>query len=730
MKNSLLYITFLVIQTLLYQNNIQSQTQWEPLGPFGGKVRFLVSDGKEWVYSGIEGSGVFRSSNEGRKWEPINNGLSGDELYSFCIAPDGRIFCGGENILAVSTDHGNQWNLISTIPSNNRIKNILVLPNSNIFLTFGNNIFNNIPVRSTDNGVTWRNINGIPVWGGDITKIERGSDTTVIVGTDGQGIFQINPNVDTVVSLIYNLLKADRGSCPYYECSGFIVLEDGTILLPYFYALRTLSPQTKQWVRTPSSFSPSFLFVAKDSLIYGYYGSPLVVSSDFGKTWNDVSPSFKELFYTRNFTKINNSILSAWVSEIWRSEDNGKNWNLSVYGIVRSDINCVLVTSMNTVVIGTAQSSLFRSTDLGGNWTNILFPPPGGSGDYIVSVKSNSKNVLFAASMGATNSIWQSTTDGESWSQTAFNDSNITHGVALVITDMTINSQDEIFVSGFTRFQDSLSGVFKSTNGGNTWMRVFTVPNNTAARSFLIMDDSLVIMGTISNGFFRTTDLGVKWISINGTNNINQIVSIVQDSGSIILAGSLGSGIMRSTDKGITWNQANVGLTNFVVRTISKLPNGMLFAGTEKGGFVSQDHGLSWMGVTTSVPFGIIRSVFVNSDGSIYLATDGGIYKTFSITSVHKTTNPILPSEIFLSQNYPNPFNPVTMIRYQLTSNNYTTIKVYDVIGREVTTLVNEIKEAGSYSVIFNASSLPSGIYFYSIRSGNYKMTKTMSLLK
>ena len=432
------------------------------------------------------------------------------------------------------------------------------------------------------------------------------------------------------------------------------------------------------------------------------------------------------------FTKINNSFLIARRAGFWRSDDNGKNWNASDNGIVRSDINCVFVTSMNSVIIGTAHSGLFRSTDLGKNWSNLLFPPPGGSGDYIVSVKSNSKKTLFAASMGATNSIWQSTTDGESWSQTSFNDSNLTHGVALVITDMLINPQDEIIVSGFTRFQDSLSGIFKSTNSGNTWRRVFTVPQNSAARSFLLIDDSVVIMGSNSNGFFRSTDLGSTWISIKGTNGVNQIISIVQDSSSIILAASLGSGIIRSTDKGMTWNQANVGLTNLVVRTISKLPNGMLFAGTEKGGFVSQDHGLSWTGVTTSVPFGTVRSVFVDSDGNIYLVTDAGLYKTLSIsiTSFYNTKNPILPSDIYLSQNFPNPFNPTTMISYKIPVNSQVSLKIYDVLGKEVVTLVNEVKEAGTYSAQFDGAKLSSGVYFYTLQAGKFIETKKLLLTK
>ncbi len=83
-----------------------------------------------------------------------------------------------------------------------------------------------------------------------------------------------------------------------------------------------------------------------------------------------------------------------------------------------------------------------------------------------------------------------------------------------------------------------------------------------------------------------------------------------------------------------------------------------------------------------------------------------------------------------LDQNYPNPFNPTTTISYQLSSNSFTTLKVYDAIGREVASLVNEMKEAGTYSATFDGSKLSSGIYFYILRSGNFTLTKKLTLMK
>jgi len=89
-----------------------------------------------------------------------------------------------------------------------------------------------------------------------------------------------------------------------------------------------------------------------------------------------------------------------------------------------------------------------------------------------------------------------------------------------------------------------------------------------------------------------------------------------------------------------------------------------------------------------------------------------------------------LPLSFILNQNYPNPFNPVTTIRFQLTESGYTTLKVYDILGKEITVLVNEYKTAGSYQVYFDAKQLSSGTYFYTLQSSGQSITKRMMLIK
>jgi len=89
-----------------------------------------------------------------------------------------------------------------------------------------------------------------------------------------------------------------------------------------------------------------------------------------------------------------------------------------------------------------------------------------------------------------------------------------------------------------------------------------------------------------------------------------------------------------------------------------------------------------------------------------------------------------VPAEFVLSQNYPNPFNPSTRINYFVPQESFVSVKVYDFLGREVMTLVNETRAVGSYEIVFDASSLPSGTYFYTLIAENYSSTKKMILIK
>jgi len=107
---------------------------------------------------------------------------------------------------------------------------------------------------------------------------------------------------------------------------------------------------------------------------------------------------------------------------------------------------------------------------------------------------------------------------------------------------------------------------------------------------------------------------------------------------------------------------------------------------------------------------------------------DGDLYGDTTVVSINDFEK--IPLQFVLEQNYPNPFNSNTKIKYKLPEMAFVTLKVYDVLGNEITTLVNEEKPVGRYEVKFNGDGLTSGIYFYQLLAGNFVETKKMVLIK
>ncbi|HSP88127.1 MAG TPA: T9SS type A sorting domain-containing protein, partial [Ignavibacteriaceae bacterium] len=146
-----------------------------------------------------------------------------------------------------------------------------------------------------------------------------------------------------------------------------------------------------------------------------------------------------------------------------------------------------------------------------------------------------------------------------------------------------------------------------------------------------------------------------------------------------------------STNNGETWSQINEGIGNRKILSLA-ISTDYIFAGTEGAS--------TWRRPLSEI-----------------------------ITSAEQQENR-LPDNFILQQNYPNPFNPSTTIRYSIPTSEFVTIKVYDVLGSEVATLINEEKPVGSYEVDFNASNLSSGIYFYTLQAGKFSETKKLILMK
>lgn len=199
--------------------------------------------------------------------------------------------------------------------------------------------------------------------------------------------------------------------------------------------------------------------------------------------------------------------------------------------------------------------------------------------------------------------------------------------------------------------------------------------------------------------------------------------------------------ILKTTNGGNTWEGSLIPYFNFGVTDLYFLSfqNGWVTT-NNKNIFRTTNAGATWDTLQSATTLDeVIKNIeFFNTNISYGIGTnhicftnDGCV--TYSIVDSVVTnveSQPSVPTQFILYQNYPNPFNPATVISYQLPVSGNVTLKVYDVLGNEIATLVNEEKSAGVYDVDFDGSGLSSGIYFYKLHAGNFTKTNKMILLK
>ncbi len=208
------------------------------------------------------------------------------------------------------------------------------------------------------------------------------------------------------------------------------------------------------------------------------------------------------------------------------------------------------------------------------------------------------------------------------------------------------------------------------------------------------------------------------------------------------------STIKYSSDGILMWDKTvdGIGLPPNSFLTLDTLGNVYVSCNLENNQSNSQyqvlkydnNGNLIWSIIYTGNPISnyFSEGIAIDKLGNVFVTGEGqGNYYDFVTIRIDQTTGIIqniseTPRSFSLFQNYPNPFNPSTKINYELQNTNFVTLKVYDLNGKEITTIINKIQNAGSYTVEFNAEGLSSGIYFYTLNSGKFSETKRMVLIK
>ena len=276
-------------------------------------------------------------------------------------------------------------------------------------------------------------------------------------------------------------------------------------------------------------------------------------------------------------------------------------------------------------------------------------------------------------------------------------------------------------------FYDYYSKLLAGTESNGCYYKLYN--DSVWVQSTGIWEDVLCINGISGNilagtsqGIYYTFNGGENWIKSNAADiPFNEIIN----NNSAWFAGSDFMGVWKTTDYGFEWVQTT--LNTMSVKALSSFNNN-IFAGTYQYGFyLSTNNGLKWIQRNDGMGNATINSLAISRD-YIYAATENvGLWRR-PLSELGGASSPVHSgySLFDLQQNYPNPFNPGTKITFSISAEARIKLTVYDASGKEVEKLFDKVFQPGHYSIPWNASKYPSGVYFYKLSSDNISVTKRM----
>lgn len=379
----------------------------------------------------------------------------------------------------------------------------------------------------------------------------------------------------------------------------------------------------------------------------------------------------------------NNGVMFAGTmgGKIYKSSNDGQEWTVINSNMHVGYIWSLAIDNSNGTIWAGTEQGLYNSNDNGASWK--LY---GLAGQDVHAVVVESADHVFAGAWGF--GVYELTQAGGEFA--AIND-GLTN---LIVNALAVNSDGDLFAAIFG------SGVYKLAAASGTWenMNAPTILPWT----FGITSNGDLYVGGYGDGVFATFDAGVNWYDLSGDLPGQFIYSIVVDNSDNVYLNTWNGGIYSLAGAGS--NRVVKGGNDNSVQSVIWQPVGM-------GGF------------------GVSSLIVNQANSTLYAGTSTGtIYK--KVSSVTSVNDEAVPTKFELSQNYPNPFNPSTTIKYSITKAGFFELKVYNILGEQVNTLVAKELQPGNYEVNFNASNLASGIYIYQLIGDNVKFTKKMMLMK
>ncbi len=409
----------------------------------------------------------------------------------------------------------------------------------------------------------------------------------------------------------------------------------------------------------------------------------------------------------------------------WYKQDAPTTKDLFDVHFVNPDVGWIV--GMDGIILHTTNGGLTWESQISQDTTR-----------WLLGVFAHDKNTCWA--VGVDTLIIRTTDGGKTWIHVKLNVPLLDYWVA---TSIDFIGQDTGWIAGYYRVTSlDNSFILKTTDGGLTWNKQYLPINLCVPVALDALTASYAYM-SCGYSIMRSTD-GLTWqlvLDAPGEFAFTDIDFVTPNIGWFIFGGNGVSNIYRSDDSGSTAqiqlisSFAGVDIHTSFVDTIhgwvvqhSGSTDAIEIWGTSNGGWawikqLEYPYTPGYQRAKRILFIDSLNGWMVGEEGMVYHTDNGGV------TNI-QSEGDVLPREIFISQNYPNPFNPLTTISYELPNASSVVLRVYNLLGEEIRTLVNEIKPAGYHSVNFDGGNLPGGVYFYRLQAGSFLATKKLVLIK
>ncbi len=692
-RGGILFIALIILSGSI--SNIYSQ--WvQSKGPYGTANTIFVDE--QFIWIGGEGR-IFGSDDGGNSWKEYQLYAQTPDIYSI-ISVDGSYLAGTSR--GLYKFNGEYWEFLSP----DYIIHQMFYDGNKLWAATENGVY-----TSDDVGETWNLVYAESYF--SFTAIYVRGDT-VFAGTAESGIFRStdygatwegkNNGLD-YLGYIYGFAFLDGRLFASVGGTPYITTDNGE----YWWAhVNGLNDGTVKALSTSESYY--YIYAATTD---GIYKCPVPIAE-----WSKVGESVEmSLGFTNDVFDYNGTLYAASDWGVYKMNNAPFNtWN--AIGIPNSDV-VDLDFRADTLFAATHYHGIYISDDNAATWhlnvDRVYLDVPNG---IVADMALTDTSIYVATSYG----LLRRNPSDYHWTLKLYGDNVWSVAAEGNIVYASIQQQ----------------GIKISQDGGNTWEDFSNgLPEYSYVNKILITSQNL-FASVLNNGIYRYDTDSSKWVPANnGIENLS-FRDLFEKNG-MLYAG--GFGIYVSTDNGATWTEKDEGITDLNIHSVYATDN-YVFAGTEYGGvFVSSDDAETWHEFNENITYMPIEAI-ISDDSCLYVGTGGhGVWKrplSEIVTDIEETEK--LPTSFILKQNYPNPFNPTTTISYSIptvvsrteatTQSVNVTLDVYNVLGQKVATLVNKEQTPGNYGVQFNASDLPSGVYFYTLHAGDLVATKKMILMK